>query len=557
MAQPFLYAENLSKNFDRLPVLKEVSFSIARGEVVGLVGRQGAGKSTLFHLLNGGMSPSSGTIYMDGIPRRLASRNQAQNLGIETIYQISNPIDQFNVVDSFLSDRQFWNETTRRTSGLVEHFSVVENIMLGHEITRSSRLGFIDWNQMIHAARGLLEEFNLSPDLIREQVRNLSDEQRQILTIARAFYKPGRLLLMDDILPVLSFERQKILLEKIKKLAAQGTAVIISSDDLQHLFAVTDRILVLYEGRLVADRHTEECVPREIVELIVGSSRQEQVTPLIWALESYHTAQQQAEELRRTQVSLQESLEARTSLNRQLFEHLGSQIAALGQLTTALQATQRRLITEREDERKALAREIHDQVIQDLLGFNYRLEEIESMDASAALQSDVASIRNGIRNVVSELRQICSDLRPPTIDHHGLSAAIDSLAHEWAERSNIQVQLEIDPALGRLPETIELSVFRIVQEGLSNIRKHAGARHVRLSVQRTPSASLLLRLEDDGQGLSIPTNLASLSVNKHFGIVGISERVALLGGTMNIESSQGNGMILQVEIPSPHPVVTA
>jgi ABC-type sugar transport system ATPase subunit len=557
MAQPFLYAENLSKNFDRLPVLKDVSFSIARGEVVGLVGRQGAGKSTLFHLLNGGMSPSWGTIYMDGIPRRLASRNQAQNLGIETIYQISNPIDQFNVVDSFLSDRQFWNETTRRTSGLVEHFSVVENIMLGHEITRSSRLGFIDWNQMIHAARGLLEEFNLSPDLIREQVRNLSDEQRQILTIARAFYKPGRLLLMDDILPVLSFERQKILLEKIKKLAAQGTAVIISSDDLQHLFAVTDRILVLYEGRLVADRHTEECVPREIVELIVGSSRQEQVTPLIWALESYHTAQQQAEELRRTQVSLQESLEARTSLNRQLFEHLGSQIAALGQLTTALQATQRRLITEREDERKALAREIHDQVIQDLLGFNYRLEEIESMDASAALQSDVASIRNGIRNVVSELRQICSDLRPPTIDHHGLSAAIDSLAHEWAERSNIQVQLEIDPALGRLPETIELSVFRIVQEGLSNIRKHAGARHVRLSVQRTPSASLLLSLEDDGQGLSIPTNLASLSVNKHFGIVGISERVALLGGTMNIESSQGNGMILQVEIPSPHPVVTA
>jgi len=556
MAQPFLHAENLSKNFDRLPVLKDVSFSIARGEVVGLVGRQGAGKSTLFHLLNGGMSPSSGAIYVDGIPRRLTSRHQAQHLGIETIYQISNPIDQFNVVDSFLLDRQFWKETTRRTSGLVEHFSVVENIMLGHEITRGSGLGFIDWNQMIDAARGLLQEFNLSPDLIREQVRNLSDEQRQILTIARAFYEPGRLLLMDDVLPVLSFERQKILLEKIKKLAAQGTAVIISSDDLKHLFAITDRILVLYEGRLVADRRTDESVPREIVELIVGSSRQEQVTPLIWALESYHTAQHQAEELRRTQVTLQESLEARTSLNRQLFEHLGTQISALGQLTTALQATQRRLIMEREDERKALAREIHDQVIQDLLGFNYRLEEIENADASTELQKDVASIRNGIRNVVSELRQICSDLRPPTIDHHGLSAAIDSLAHEWADRSNIQVQLEIDPALGRLPETIELSVFRIVQEGLSNIRKHAGARHVRLSVQRTPSASLLLRLEDDGQGLSIPPDLASLSVNKHFGIVGISERVALLGGTMNIESSEGNGMILQVEIPSPHPVVT-
>src|SRR4030095_6020035 len=133
----------------------------------------------------------------------------------------------------------------------------------------------------------------------------------------------------------------------------------------------------------------------------------------------------------------------------------------------------------------------------------------------------------------SELRQICSDLRPPTIDHHGLSAAIHSLAHELAERSNIQIQLEGDPALGRLPETIELSVFRIVQEGLSNIRKHSAARNVRLSVQRTPSASLLVRLEDDGRGLSAPTDLASLSANKHFGLVGISERVALLGGTMN------------------------
>jgi signal transduction histidine kinase len=150
---------------------------------------------------------------------------------------------------------------------------------------------------------------------------------------------------------------------------------------------------------------------------------------------------------------------------------------------------------------------------------------------------------------------MCSDLRPPTIDHHGLSAAIDSFAHEWADRNDIQLHLEIDPALGRLPETIELSVFRIVQEGLNNIRKHAAARRVRLSLQSTSSANLLLRLEDDGQGLPTPTDLASLSAGKHFGLVGISERVALLGGYMNIESSKGNGTILQVEIPSPYPLI--
>jgi len=557
MDRPFLFADNLSKNFDRLPVLRDVSFSITRGEVVGLVGRQGAGKSTLFHLLNGVMAPSSGSLYVDGVPQRFANRNQAQKLGIETVYQISSPIDQFNTSNPFMYDNEFRNERTRRTSGLVEQFDVIENVMLGRETMKLPALGVIDWHEMIHSAIKLLDEFGLPGNLVHKQVRNLSDEQRQLLTVARAFYRPSRLLLLDDVIPVLSFERQKILMEKIKQVAAQGTSVIISSDDLTHLFEVTDRILVLYEGRLVADRRTSESVPREIVELIVGSSRKEQVTPLIWALESYHSAQQQAEELRRTQVTLEQSLEARTSLNRQLFDYLGNQIEALDQLTTALQATQRRLITEREDERKALAREIHDQVIQDLLSFNYRLEEIENSESSATLQRNLSTIRNGIRDVVSGLRQICSDLRPPTIDHHGLSAAIESMANEWSERSNIPTQVEIDPALGRLPETIELSVFRIVQEGLNNIRKHADANRVRLSLQRTPSASLLVRLEDDGQGLAVPADLASLSASKHFGLVGISERVALLGGTMNIESSTGNGMILQVEIPSPHPVVTA
>ena len=555
MDEQLLQVQNLSKNFDRLPVLKDVTFSLRRGEVLGLVGRQGAGKSTLLHLISGTMSPSAGTIFFDGVPRRFANRMQAQKLGIETVYQTSGPTNGFDVTNNPYWDRELGAKTAPQTSGLVEQADATYNVLLGREITTGPFLGIIDRGKMIDIVRGLLGEFDLPPELAQEQVRNLSDEQRQVLMLARALYQPCRLLLMDDIIPALSFQRQKILLDKIQKLAAQGTSIIIISDDLKHLFSVTDRIIVLYEGRLVADRYTAESVPREIVELIVGSSRREHVSPLIWALESYHTAQQQSEELRRTQASLQESLEASDSLNRQLVVRLRNQLVALDQLNAALQATQRRLITEREDERKMLARELHDQMIQDLLGLNYRLEEVESVETYSAIQHEVASIRQGIRNVVGELRQICSDLRPPTIDHHGLSGAIDSLAHEWAGRNDIQLQLEIDPALGRLPEMIELSVFRIVQEGLSNIRKHAAARRVRLSLQRTSSASLLVRLEDDGRGLAVPADLASFSVSKHFGLVGISERVALLGGVMNIESSKGGGTILQVEIPSPSPTV--
>ncbi len=555
MAEPLLHVENLSKNFDRLPVLKEVTFSLARGEVIGLVGRQGAGKSTLLHLLSGAIPPSSGKITFDGAVRRFSGRIQAQKLGIQTVYQTYGLISKVDVSTNIFFGRNSGVEITRRTSGLVEQFTVAQNLLLGHEIKKIHGLGIIDRDRMIETSQELLAQFYLPPELANEQVQNLSDEQRQVVMLLRILYRPCQLLLLDDIIPILSFQRQEILLDTIRTLASQGTSVIISSDDLKHLFSITNRILVLYEGRLIADRHTAESTPREIVELIVGSSRQEQVSPLIWALESYHTAQQQTEELRRTQASLQESLEAQDSLNRQLAERLRNQLIALDQLNAALQATQRRLITEREDERKVLARELHDQIIQDLLGLNYRLEEVESLENPSALQKEVASIRQGIRDLVGELRQMCSNLRPPTIDHHGLSAAIDSLAHEWAERNDIQLQLEIDPTLGRLPETIELSVFRIVQEGLNNIRKHAAARHVRLSLQCTSSANLLMRLEDDGRGLPIPADLASLSVNKHFGLVGISERVALLGGFMNIESSAGSGTILQVEIPSPYPLI--
>jgi ABC-type sugar transport system ATPase subunit len=85
MPAPLLRVENLSKNFDRLPVLKDVSFSLERGEVLGLVGRQGAGKSTLFHLLSGAISPSSGTMEFDGVIQHYANRLQAHKLGIETV----------------------------------------------------------------------------------------------------------------------------------------------------------------------------------------------------------------------------------------------------------------------------------------------------------------------------------------------------------------------------------------------------------------------------------------------------------------------------------------
>ena len=135
-------------------------------------------------------------------------------------------------------------------------------------------------------------------------------------------------------------------------------------------------------------------------------------------------------------------------------------------------------------------------------------------------------------------------------------SAIRSLAQQWSAANNIEVKLDIDPELGRLPEAIELSVYRIVQEGLSNVRKHARATQVRIVLSRTPTASLTMRLIDNGQGLPGKLDLASLSQRKSFGLVGIGERVSLLRGTMDISRSEGGGLDMTIEIPSPYPSIT-
>ncbi len=534
MTEPLLCVKNLSAKFGKRTVMERLTFSLDSGEVLGIVGRIGSGKSALLNLLGGAHTPSGGEIRYNGSALSLSSPHDAQGMGIELVHQ--KPL-------------------------LVEWGNVLENIFFDREIFLF-RLRWLpifylsDWGGMSRKARQLLARFNLPPDLLYKQVSTLSDEFRQVVALCHALCRPMKLLLLDASLDSLSFQRQQILLEIIRELAQQNVGVIISSDNLNHLFTVTDRILVLYEGRLTNDRRTSETTPREIVEEIIGTTRQEQVTPIIWALESYYLAEKQTEELRRAQTMLQESLEAKDSLNRQLIGRLQDQVTALNQLNLALQAAHRRLDIEREEERKALARELHDQVIQDLLSFNYRLEEAGAKAGSKNQQSELAELREGIRRVVGDLRQLCSDLRPPTIDTHGLPAAISSFALEWAERNHLSLHLEIDPNLGRFPEGIELSVFRIVQEGLNNIRKHAAAKNAYLSLQRTPTASLLLHLSDDGQGSTKPLNLASLSAHKHFGLVGISERVALLGGSMQIETPQGGGLALRVEIPNPYPSYT-
>ena len=526
MAEKLLQIHSLSKSHGHLKVLDKVAFDLKPGEILGLVGRRGSGKSTLLNLIGGAMQPSEGEIILSGMDHTFQDTAKARQGGIQLVYQ---------------------------TPQLLDKLDIVHNVFFGHEIGWFTGVGLSDWDRMYRQAKDIFASFDLPPSFMQETVEGMAEEYRHLVAFARAICQPSKLLLLDDFLPNLSFRRQELILEHIRDLANKGTGVIISSDNLKHLFKITDRILVLFEGKVSSIRYTADVSPRDIVELIVGANNPKQVTPVIWALENYHVAQKQTKELFQKQAALHEDLKASDTLNRQLVEKLSSQVKASDYLNIALQATQRRLLTEREEERKALARELHDSVIQDLLGTNYRLEESEGLLDSGEQRIDLEVIRSEIRQIVGDLRQLCRDLRPPTIDNHGLISAIRSHAQEWEERSGVAIQIDIDPLLGRLPETTEISVFRVIQEGLNNIGKHATAQSASVSVQRTHQDNLLIRIVDDGKGMEPSIDLADLSSQKHFGLIGISERAALLGGTMSTVSPLQGGFVLQVEIPSPYP----
>mgnify|MGYP001184559337 CR=1 FL=1 len=524
--EPVLRVVHLAKRFGTLPTLQDVNFEICAGEVVGLAGRSGSGKSVLGMILAGFIQPTAGDVHFDGVRMPLPFKPRPP--GIEIIPQRPD---------------------------LLDNLDVVESIFLGNEITWRLFGGWLsvpNRGRMVQEAMKILAQLDVHFPSLQEKVKNLSSEERQLICIARALTRPSRLIVVDDPTPLLSYPYQQKLLELIQNWRKQGVAVLFSSNNLDHLFAVTDRIIALRQGYIEINRRTDETSREDVVSVLVGIEDRQQLTPAIWALDNYYQAREQAEKLRYQQTLLEKNLAAQDSLNRQLINQLAQQVKALDQANLALQDAHRRLLTEREQERKHLAREIHDQAIQDLLSENYRLEEIsESDDVTLELRDELIDVRERLRTLVSSLRQICGDLRPPTIDSLGLGAALQSFTQGWAERTGISVALDLDTKLGRLPETIELSIFRIVQEGLNNIARHAEATQVQISLQPTSPRMVLLSIADDGVGVPEGFDLSVLSGKGHYGLLGISERVALKGGRLKLQNQTKGGLLLQAEIPHP------
>lgn len=527
--EPLLQAQGITKRFGVLTVLRDVSLEIHPGEVVGLAGRSGAGKTLLTRALTGLLTPDSGQLVFDG--RILSWPFQAQKIGIGLIHQ--EPM-------------------------LADQFDITSNIFLGHELTQSfagRKSSLLNQRKMHEEARRILALLNVEFPTLHEKVGNLSSDDRLLVSLAQGMALPAKLRIVDDPTALLSTPYQSRLLTLIESWQQEGIAVLFSSQNLDHLFAVTDRIITLRQGEVTTMLQTDETNREEIVAALVGTAERQQHTPVIWALDSYYKAKQQAEMLQHQQVLLEQDLAARDTINQQLLGQLSEQVRALDSANTALQDAQRRLLMQRELERKHLARELHDETIQDLLSLNYQLEEIASLVAEDEdLIAELDDVRHNIRRLVTNIRRICGNLRPPTIDSLGLAAALKSYTLGWQERTGIAVNLTLSESFGRLPETIELSIFRIVQEGLNNVWKHAGGTQVQVNLAYTSPRMLAVTIADNGKGMRDGFDLSALSRSGHFGLLGISERVALLGGRLSIQNRTTGGFSLMVEIPHPRVV---
>jgi two-component system CheB/CheR fusion protein len=266
------------------------------------------------------------------------------------------------------------------------------------------------------------------------------------------------------------------------------------------------------------------------------------------------TGRKQAEE------ALRQAVEAVARANEQLEQRVAERTRELTQMSELRQELLRRLVTAQEEERGRISRDLHDdagqQVASLLLGLD-RLAKSPPVAADAAARELVARLEALAGEVAEKSHRLAVTLRPTALDDLGLVAALSQYAREWSRWSGIAVELETVGLETRLAPEIETTVYRVTQEALTNVLRHAAghegeprATRVSLLVQRR-AEELLAVIEDDGPGFDVDQALSLPPGQRRLGIFGMQERARLAGGTLTIESEPGRGTTVYLRLPVP------
>jgi signal transduction histidine kinase len=201
--------------------------------------------------------------------------------------------------------------------------------------------------------------------------------------------------------------------------------------------------------------------------------------------------------------------------------------------------------TGQEDERRRLARDLHDDTIQSLIALNQQIQLAQMSAEDEASTDRLATMQQMAEQIVADLRRLTRDLRPIYLEDLGLIPALDMLGRDMSQAAELSVKFEKSGRERRLPPKVELALYRIAQEGLSNVVRHAGASQAKVSLQFA-DGGVNLTIQDDGLGFVVPESPAAMAPAGHFGLLGIQERAEAIGARLHIQSAPGCGTCLQV-----------
>ncbi|MEZ5666573.1 MAG: ATP-binding cassette domain-containing protein [Alphaproteobacteria bacterium] len=245
------------KTFGGVHAVEDVTIDVQPGEVVGLLGHNGAGKTTLIKILAGVYTADAGDILLDGRRVEIRSPRDARALGIETIHQ---------------------------SLALADNLDATANLFLGRETTR---FGILDEEAMEHQARQVLDRLRLRLPSLHEIVANLSGGQRQAVAIGRAIHFNARVLIMDEPTAALGPEETAKVGDLIKALADEGIGIFLISHDIHDVFALSHRLSVLKNGRLVGTVRTEDVSKDDVLAMIIAGERRGRAADAVLAAEGH------------------------------------------------------------------------------------------------------------------------------------------------------------------------------------------------------------------------------------------------------------------------------
>jgi D-xylose transport system ATP-binding protein len=248
-AEPIIEMRDINVAFGGVHAVRDVTIDLHAGEVVGLVGGNGAGKSTLMRVLSGAHPADSGEIRVDGKSVSIGNPRDAKAYNIETIYQ---------------------------TLALADNVDAPGNVFLGREIT--TRLGSLDDSSMENETRKVMGRLNPNFTRFKMPVRSLSGGQRQAVAIARAVYFNAKALIMDEPTAALGPMETSQVRNLIRQLKGEGIGIFLISHDIHDVFDLSDRISIMYHGRIVDTVNKADVTPDEIVGMIILGKRPDEAT---------------------------------------------------------------------------------------------------------------------------------------------------------------------------------------------------------------------------------------------------------------------------------------